>query len=242
MVRTAALTLALCLASATVQAALLGRAALTPGGTDYQAYYDTDGSITWLADANYAATLPFEWGNNGNPNSGGYLSGRLMFRDAQRWLGDLNQIAHLGVSSWRLPDGQQPDPTCSTSIPEGSSGYSCTGGELGHLFYEELGGVAGMPLTQDVFRNIRNGAYWTSCVNQVPNRCDSESNAGTNVWYFDMGNGFQHPTNPAQEWYVWAVVDGDPLAVPIPPAVWLFGSALGVMGVMRRKVSEPRHD
>ena len=26
-------------------------------------------------------------------------------------------------------------------------------------------------------------------------------------------------------------------AVPIPPAVWLFGSALGLMGVMRRKIS-----
>ena len=27
-----------------------------------------------------------------------------------------------------------------------------------------------------------------------------------------------------------------PGAVPIPPAVWLFGSALGLMGVMRRKI------
>lgn len=26
-------------------------------------------------------------------------------------------------------------------------------------------------------------------------------------------------------------------AVPIPPAVWLFGSALGLMGMMRRKIS-----
>jgi hypothetical protein len=25
--------------------------------------------------------------------------------------------------------------------------------------------------------------------------------------------------------------------VPVPPAVWLFGSALGLMGVMRRKIS-----
>lgn len=32
-------------------AALLGRLAATPGGSDYQAYYDPDAKLTWLADA-----------------------------------------------------------------------------------------------------------------------------------------------------------------------------------------------
>jgi len=38
------------------QASLLGRSALTPGGTDYRAYCDTGLNITCLADANYAQT------------------------------------------------------------------------------------------------------------------------------------------------------------------------------------------
>jgi len=49
----------LCLIAAASNAALLGRAPLTPGGTDYQAYYDTVLNITWLADANYALTESF---------------------------------------------------------------------------------------------------------------------------------------------------------------------------------------
>jgi len=36
----------------TADAALLGRLAATPGGTDYQAYYDDVLDITWAANAN----------------------------------------------------------------------------------------------------------------------------------------------------------------------------------------------
>jgi len=42
--------------STSANSALLGRLALTEGGVDYQAYYDDEADLTWLADANYAAT------------------------------------------------------------------------------------------------------------------------------------------------------------------------------------------
>ena len=41
------------------QAALVGRLPATVGGTDYQAYYDDDLDVTWIANANLAATETF---------------------------------------------------------------------------------------------------------------------------------------------------------------------------------------
>jgi len=61
-------------AGAPAQASLLSRAASTPGGIDYQAYYDGVLGSTWLADANYAA-------RQGDPNAlwnGEPLDGRLL--------------------------------------------------------------------------------------------------------------------------------------------------------------------
>ena len=51
-----------CLAvvSFSADAAVVGRLAATPGGTDYQAYYDTEANLTWLADANYAQTSGYD--------------------------------------------------------------------------------------------------------------------------------------------------------------------------------------
>ncbi|MFK5950219.1 MAG: hypothetical protein QM500_15750 [Methylococcales bacterium] len=47
-------------------AALVGRLAATEGGTDYQAYYDTETDLTWLADANAAgAAMRWDAANTG---------------------------------------------------------------------------------------------------------------------------------------------------------------------------------
>ena len=42
------------------EASLEGRLPATPGGTDYQAYYDTDLNITWAADAHLSQTSGFD--------------------------------------------------------------------------------------------------------------------------------------------------------------------------------------
>jgi hypothetical protein len=57
-------------------------------------------------------------------------------------------------------------------------------------------------------------------------------------WYFDFNSGDQEFSYfESHALYAWAVRDGDIGVVPIPAAVWLFGSALGVMGWMRRKAA-----
>jgi hypothetical protein len=244
MLRSLVAAVVLGLVSLGAQGALIGRLPSTLGGADYQAYYDTDLNITWLADANYAATEPF------GPFGGCYYQGLMCWTDAvgyygtqpvTSWIGQLNATGYLGINDWRLPRTNQPDPTCSRTQSEGSVGYYCTGSELGHLFYEELGGVAGQVLSQThnanylLLPNIQPHYYWTGC--PVTGIC-GVSRAGENVWAYNLSTGSQEVWCVGCGAYVWPVADGDPLApVPVPPAVLLFGSALGLMGVMLRKVS-----
>ena len=55
------------------------------------------------------------------------------------------------------------------------------------------------------------------------------------AFYFDGGR--QGEPGKGEGYNAWAVSPGDTLApVPVPGAVWLFSSALGLMGWMHRKV------
>lgn len=219
--------------SAASQAALIGRAPATSGGTDYQAYWDDALNITWLADANYAATTNYD------------ADGRMTWDDAMTWVGTLNTSSHLSITGWRLPtmidvgnDGCA-DPLNTSG---GDCGYNIdtANGEMVDLFYNTLGNVAfyypdgtfpqpnfGLS-NAGPFTNLIEFLYWT----------DSEVVTDTSAaWYFGFPSGAQRPNGKTELYHAWAVVDGDPLAapVPVPAAVWLFGSALGLLGWARRR-------
>jgi len=198
-------------------AALVGRLAATDGGTDYQAYYDTEADLTWLADANAAGTS-------------------MNWADANAWAAGLDVA---GVTGWRLADTLQPDASCSYQF-DVSYGYNCTGSEMGNLFYNVLGGIAGSSITTthnmnyDLFSNVQSGDYWSA----------TEYSTNTDfAWNFTMGiegqGGAQGSgAKPYEGDYAWAVHDGDIGAsvVPVPAAVWLFGSGLiGLIGLAKRK-------
>jgi len=54
-------------------------------------------------------------------------------------------------------------------------------------------------------------------------------------WLFLTGVGFQRSLVKVMQFNAWAVHPGDVSAVPVPGAVWLFGSALlGLLGFKRR--------
>lgn len=187
--------------------------------------YDTALNITWLANADLAATNTFGlvFGADGSMN----------WTTAQSWIGAMNTNNYLGYSDWRLPTTLQPDATCS-SQSGGSSGAYCTGSEMGQLFYNELGGVPGQNISTihnnanyNLFTNVQDSFYWSG-TEYAPDT--------TYAWYFNMGNGDQGVDNKLNGDYVWAVRPGDVAAVPIPAAVWLFGSGLlGLLGVTRRQ-------
>lgn len=133
---------------------------------DGQAIYDTDLDITWIADANLAASNTFGI----DPSyANGFLNAQLSWNAANNWIAAMNAANYLGYSDWRLPTTLQPDPSCDTHSPYGygSSGYGCMGGELGHLYHSELGGAAGQSIymthneNHDLFSNIQGFFYWT---------------------------------------------------------------------------------
>lgn len=216
MFRSVAITLALSLATVTAQAALLSR-------LSGQAYYDDVLDITWLANNSAGAGSIYDDGTS-------TTDGAMTWNSAQAWIGSLNTSGYLGVSDWRLPLTLQPDPTClgqfdpGGGFPMQGSGVFCTGSEMGHLYNVE--GIIS-PFAPGPFTNL--GLLYWSGTEYAPNT--------NSAWYFDFDFGSQLTTPKNSAFSAWAVRPGDIAPVPISPAAWLFGSALGLMGWMRRKVS-----
>jgi Protein of unknown function (DUF1566) len=233
MFRSVAITLTLCLVAATAQAALLSRA----GG---QAYYDDVLNITWLADAHLAYTNKF--GVTGiNP-----YDGTMTWDKAQEWISAMNTANYLGTSTWRLP----------TIIDTGTSGcnFAYTGtdcgfnvdlstSEMAHMFYSTLGNVGVYNTSGSTtgcsqsspwcltntgpFSNLRPHIYWSGT---------TYAPISSRAWGFYFDGGRQGEPDKSGGYNAWAVSPGDTLApVPVPSAVWLFGSALGLMGWIRGK-------
>jgi hypothetical protein len=234
MFRSAALTLILCLATITAQASLLGRSPLTPGGTDYQAYYDTVLDITWLADANAVAGTPFDDVLLfGSVTFSTPTDGKTTWNSAEAWIASLNTDTFLGVSDWRQPSMDRNGDTVVVECT-GTNEVACRDNEMS--YQEQYNGVeqtvCGFQLCiGGPFTNVGRDYYWSGTT-YAPN-----PNA---VWvfYFPTGGELYH-IDKSTTLYVWPVRPGDIAldAVPIPPAVWLFGSALGAMGVVRRKLN-----
>ena len=224
----------------TWETTLEGRLETTLGSGVFLAYYDTVLDITWAADANI----------NGSDN----------------WDNQVAWAAGLtlgGVSGWRLPtvspiDGSTFDTTFSNNATT-DYGYAPTttdgtdGGwrdvsntpvsEMGHMFYVTLGNLGrcapndsdssscepqdGYSLSNTgPFSNIQRTLYWSGTGFDA-----------SLAWNFSFNLGDQFTYNKDWDSFAWAVRSGDvPAFVPVPAAVWLFGSGLiGLIGIARRK-------
>jgi len=168
------------------------------------AYYDTEADLTWLADANYAATSGYQ------PY---FPAGTMNWDQAVEWAANLDVA---GVTGWRLPD---IDPSCSPGSP-------CTTSEMGNLFHNVLGNVGGsLSFSVGLFSNVERSFYW-----------QAQDVATLYGYTFEMWNGQQGSIDKIDGYYAWAVHTGDVSAVPVPAAVWLFGSGLiGLAGFARRR-------
>lgn len=204
--------------------------------------YDTEHNITWLANANYGAGSSYD-------TADGYNDGSMTWQNAMDWTESLSyydSVRSVVYDNWRLPTTLYLDPSCSQQYSTVSYGLGCTGSELGNLVNAELGlmdpeanlvwdGIYGpVAANYGPFINVRPDGYWFGT-----------EYAGNNAyaWTFIISRGNTGFTPKIYGGtYAWAVRDGDVYSastVPVPPAVWLFGSGLlGLAGVTRRKKSE----
>lgn len=145
--------------------------------------YDDVLNITWLSDWNYAQTTNYA------------VNGRMTQPAANDWA---LSLVYGGYDDWRLPTTAQPDASCSATHEPGFGyptqylGFNCLGGEMGHIFYTDLGGKAGESVhdatgdtAQEIanfalFVNVHSFGYWSGT---IPNNF-----AGLR-WYFSMFDG-----------------------------------------------------
>jgi len=191
--------------------------------------YDTDLGITWMANANLAVSNQF--GVTSGIILTGSAAGQMTWNTAQSWIAGMNAANYLGYNDWRLPITLPGDINCSSSQTN-SIGYGCTGSEMGHLFYSELGGTAGNNITTSgdpdlaKFQNIWPSYYWST--DYTP------TSASGDAYAFNFNAGDQVASGKTATNNVWAVRTGDVL-VPLPATVWLFGTGLfGMLGWARR--------
>ncbi|TCV90551.1 Lcl domain-containing protein [Sulfurirhabdus autotrophica] len=200
-----------CLLSTSANAALESRL----GG---MAVYDNDLNITWLADANLAATNTFglpmtmnsaESGAYYEPNSINQ-TGTMNLSTANKWIAAMNTANYLGYNDWRLPTNSPVNGTAfdynnsqigntdfgSNISAPGTLYAGSTASEMAHLYYGELGNISSCnPVTSTT----------TSC---VPQAGYGLTNTG--------------PFKNIQSWFYWSSQDvhlpSDSLLYPSPNA------------------------
>lgn len=143
---------------------------------------------------------------------GGLAGAASNWWEAMEWADNLD---YAGYSNWRLP-----------STDDRTLGYSCTGSEMGYLYYIELGNPAKGPfINQGPFSNL-NHLFWSST---------EQLEDGAYVFWFnwDGYSGYQNteykePSALSSMVWPWAV-----RTVPEPATLLLVG--LGGLTLLRKR-------
>lgn len=237
--RAAATTALALLAAANAQAALQGRD-LDPAKPGFEAYYDTELDLSWIADFGLIRSSGFD------------ADGRVSWSQAQSWIATLNADGLYGYADWRLPRVAPVNGGSFqlTSTNNGSTdiGVAATGvgwgkaSEMGHLYYVTLANkglctptVAGNNActTQPgweqkntgPFANLGTFVYWSG----TPLPSDTGK-----AWYFYAYYGNQDLAAVSETYSAVAVRSGDVLAVPEPRTAGLMLAGLATLALALR--------
>jgi hypothetical protein len=177
---------------------------------DGKTVYDPETKVTWLADANLAAT----WLPDSNPPKDTLglplcvtapdttpcvaLDGSMNYESAKAFINAMNHyqdpsifdVGYLGQTNWELPPVPKKDCPLYGCLSKNSP--------MGELFYVQLGKSAGEPVVEppDIevgpFNDLQPFPYW-SC--QAPRIQDACEDHGPDPpiearWGFSFGDGF----------------------------------------------------
>jgi hypothetical protein len=182
----------------------------------------------------------------------------MTWQESVAWAHQLN---YAGFTGWRLPavtpvngvqfnlsanDYDGTDDGGWNVGAEGTIYAGSTSSEYAHLFYTTLVNSSSYNLdgtstscspndcltNTDLFTNMQTYKYWA----ETASTYDLAA-----AWVFAFDNGRQDETNKYNEFYAWAVHDGDIGAVvssvPIPSALYLLGSGLiGLIGLAKQNI------
>jgi hypothetical protein len=176
---------------------------------DGQTIYDPMTEVTWLADANLAASdtlgLP-RCQSPGTPTDCVAQDGSMRDATANLFIAYMNAYDHgagyLGQTNWHLPP---VDPNCPT--------YNCTGtstnpmeNPMGTLYYIQFGLSAGTPVVDapDIavgpFFHLWPYPYWSCQALTIKGAIQSACVAGPNPplaqWSFSFGDGYLGTARP----------------------------------------------